>query len=756
MLDQFEELLAQPRSSTGVKRLVADLGELLLADEPLVHVVLGLREEFLGELTALDGSLPELLGNYYRLDYLGEVAAGDVIEGTAANGGRDVDPRGKDLLIRDLLELEFAASSGLGRVREPGSNGRVMPPVLQVVCHAWWNKREEHGGRFLESYRAGDARATLEDWFGGLLAALTRRERETAAACLSYLVGRHGAKIAVQGEQLARALHVSRQSLDATLDRLSTRSIVRVTRDLLGERWYELYHDTYGALARDWRAKTEYERRLWWQRLGWRVAAAIVLLGASAGYWFMGPQPETARQVIAEARLEDPASFERGHEAFLLLRERAAFRTEASRLWADAWRQRARRAEEGGRVDEAFLSSLVSVAYRPRGDPRIEVAIPANLEGVERTYRHDGAGVIDAALSVDEESVITVDERGDALVWEAGSGRLLGRTLRLRAALEAERDSRASASSVKRLQVLTVGRHPEGAYSLAYGLSETDQDANLVVWRCDDGRIFERLQLARSDLAKTGRAVVAVSVDGMYVATTGPGSSRLWRVTRGLEPVYFVKRGLTRLRERVDAVAFLQVGQDQVALVTGGATRDIWVWKIWSGRQARVGKAPAPITAVVSGASSGRFVVVTDDDRAQLWTLAGPRGRTFQVPAGSVVGLRKDGPEIIGVTETGAVVWNGFDGQRMEASDWKSAGVKVFALLRDGQRALGRVHGVVRLIRLPGQHPEPLPLDGGEAVAVWSKRLGLCFDRKGRPVSTGRPGADDECLAFPGSADVSR
>src|SRR5207244_6068036 len=106
-----------------------------LEDDPLLRVVLSIREDFVAQLDPYASQLPDGMRTRYRLERLGGTAALRAAVEPARRGGRSFSPGVAEQLVEDLLEVRVDTERGAVPVR----GEHVEPVQLQVACHSLWD-----------------------------------------------------------------------------------------------------------------------------------------------------------------------------------------------------------------------------------------------------------------------------------------------------------------------------------------------------------------------------------------------------------------------------------------------------------------------------------------------------------------------------------------------------------------------------------------------------------------------------------------
>jgi hypothetical protein len=103
-----------------------------------LHIVISMREEFLGELGIFQNKVPDLFANYYQLKYPTKQQSADIIRRTCSTRKVEVHEENLVLLIKDLATVERGAGTTLERaVSMPAGSGPVerdfiIPPYANL------------------------------------------------------------------------------------------------------------------------------------------------------------------------------------------------------------------------------------------------------------------------------------------------------------------------------------------------------------------------------------------------------------------------------------------------------------------------------------------------------------------------------------------------------------------------------------------------------------------------------------------------
>ena len=319
ILDQMEEYVLYHGRDGGP--LAGALEDVLTRPDLPVHVLLGVRDDSLGDLDAFKRRLPGLFGNLLRLDHLTRAAARSAIEGPlrayAELGGPAVTA--EDELVEAVLE-EVAAGrieqqlSGRGLVDEGRRERRVEAPYLQLVLERLWEVERQSGSDVLRAStlaELGGAERVVEEHLERALAGLDGGERDLVARLFNHLVTPSGTKISHAVDDLARYADEQPSRLEPVLAALDVARILRrVPGRGGGPPRYEIFHDVLAPAVLAWRTRHEAERALERERAAARLrhrrvaVVAVIALVALAGttalaVWALSQRADARKQALA-------------------------------------------------------------------------------------------------------------------------------------------------------------------------------------------------------------------------------------------------------------------------------------------------------------------------------------------------------------------------------------------------------------------------------------------------------------------------
>jgi hypothetical protein len=239
-LDQFEEFFS--RWSPQVRQaFIAELAELYEARDVPVKIVFSLREDWLAAISEIEARLPELYRIKLRLLPLSPSQACQAIIGPVEQLGMRYDPALIERLLADLVSE-----------RTTDKDAAVMPPQLQLVCSALYERTRSEGRSSitLADYAAiGQAQGILARRIEEALQEHLGAEREVAKQILMALVTSQAGRAWAGLESIALEIGVEAAMIEHTLARLIGQRLVRRLDEGQG---YELAHDILAASIASW------------------------------------------------------------------------------------------------------------------------------------------------------------------------------------------------------------------------------------------------------------------------------------------------------------------------------------------------------------------------------------------------------------------------------------------------------------------------------------------------------------------------
>jgi WD40 repeat protein len=433
ILDQAEELFLYDNAG-----FVAVLPELVNRPDLRVNVLLSIRDDSLARLDVFKARLPDVFGNYLRLDRLSRDAGRDAIVRpveswralAAGSDAVDVEPALAEAVLDEV---------GTGRI-DAGVGGRgaaeveagIETPYLQLVMQRVWDEERASGSSLLRLdtfQRLGGAERIVAEHLERAVAALSARERDVAASIFNQLVTPSGMKVAHGVADLAEYANVSSEELEPVLKRLDEGRILRkAASDERGDQ-YEVFHDVLAGAVLGWRTRHEADRRVAHERERARrrhrrlaIAATLALVAlavmtALTVYAFSLRDEARDREAEARAsalRAYSATELQRDPELSLLLALESA-RLRQDEVTADALRRA---------LSRSHLRGVARI-----GKPITDLAAMPN--GAIAIATDDGS-VLRRAANGELEALVEEDKRATSWLTDNHVLTLRGRRLSVR------------------------------------------------------------------------------------------------------------------------------------------------------------------------------------------------------------------------------------------------------------------------------------------------------------------------------------
>ena len=313
VFDQFEELFTLHQQHWRAREpFFVQLAELLEHD-PLLRVVVAIREDYLAQLDRYRALLPGGLRTRLRLERLRADAALRAVTGPVARARRNYAPGAAEQLVGDLLKMRV--DIGGGEVVEV--EGEYAEPVqLQVVCQSLWASLppevDEITSGDLE--RFGDVDDVLSRFYTTAVAAAAATARISEKDLRRSLERTFITPMGTRGTVYAGTTETG-QIPNPAIEELERRHLLR-GEHRAGTRWLELTHDRLiepiraSNRARGVAAQARRVRRLTLAAIVLAVALAVAI---AVAFWVLpshttvpqlrGMTPERAAVALEQAGL---------------------------------------------------------------------------------------------------------------------------------------------------------------------------------------------------------------------------------------------------------------------------------------------------------------------------------------------------------------------------------------------------------------------------------------------------------------------
>lgn len=457
-LDQMEQILLQDRDPAHLEVFITCVDRLAGQPSAGLHVVLAMREDYLGRFRDKARGRRRLLENGFRL---GPLTVGDMVDSVVAAAARGEPPQAWSAEEIRPLMLE---------VRTPGQSesdeAEVEAAYAQIVCRALFAERARDG---MPSARGGPVRAEpiLQEYLEATIASLGDQRAHAIRLLEEHLIAADGSRTLLTEKEARAALPEG--AFEPILRALEGAAVLR-SEAHQGSRYFEIGHDWLAKKVHEQRQRLareralreliereETERRAKAQRESARrlriflTATAIglsVTIVLAIVAFRQRNDAVVARQRAMEAQTEAVGARRRARDLLLLAGARALLARDSAMWAADllletdnpedmeafGWRDLALSAL--GRATTSISLSghkedLTNVVFSHDG----QRVLTSSVDGTARAYSVDGTGnpvVIDgragamfaACYSADDKRVISASADGVFAIWDAATGEL--------------------------------------------------------------------------------------------------------------------------------------------------------------------------------------------------------------------------------------------------------------------------------------------------------------------------------------------
>jgi WD40 repeat protein len=718
ILDQAEEYFLYHGGDNGGGTFASEFPAVVNDPDLRVNFIMAVRDDSLAKLDAFRKRIPNVFGNYLRLEHLDRDAARAAIVEPVAEYNRlvgaddavTIEPALVDAVLEQVVTGKVdVGQTGRGSVESTNGEVRIETPYLQLVLRRLWDEERAAGSRELRLAtleRLGGAEQIVQDHVERALSDLSPEEKDVAAALFDHLITPSGTKIAHEASDLAEYAGTTTPEVMPVLTTLGEERILRSVEGSGGrDSRYEIFHDVLAEPILSWKAGHETGRALEaasaqarrrHRRLALVAALSLVSLVVLAGltlFAFSQRSTSASRERTAKSReLAATALAQLGNDPELSL----VLALQAAKV------------QQNPSVDTALRAALVASRVRRSasvGRPVESIAVAR--DGTLVVATKSGTSFFDDRL--DRVGRLPplgrfLGVRGDDLLFLTRRGlELRSPEGKLRQLIGIRPGADLPVVNLKTGGVVGHVRMPSKIKFAAIGprgtlLAVSDGSKRVVVINALTGD-------ARFELPQPSNVTSLAFGPGAHLIATGghDGTSRLWKIATGKER--FVLHGHVG---PVRDVAF-SPRADLVASVSNDGTAR--VFKSSDGTPVAVMSGhTAPVTHVSFSPDGTRIVTASEDGTAGVWKaetgqqLAVLRGQQGTVTAAGFVG---DGSDAVTGSDDGSVKL------------WYTLQQPVLDVLATLPRP------VVRAQALPGGRVEAVLGDGQARV----------FDRHGRQVA---------------------
>jgi WD40 repeat protein len=621
IFDQFEEMftLYPERWQEQQDALFRQISEALDSD-PLLRVVLIIREDYLPQLDPFTRLLPEGLRIRFRLERLRQDQALDAVVKPLANTPYKFADGAAKSLVKELARIRTVVAAGEEWVEGP----YVEPVQHQVVCMRLWSRRRRDTGVIsLEDIEKLNIDRALAEFYEDVIKAAI-----TATGVTEFQLRTWFGEILITPLGTRGTVFKERESTggipNAAVEVLEEQHLIRAEYRS-GASWYELAHDRFiepiQASNRTWLDERE-EALHARQRLE-QKAAEWVRLGRGQGGLL-----DEVELLETDRWLADPSFNDLGDSAEL------SELVQASRKEIE----KAREEKEAAQRRELEHAQALEAEQRQLADEQAAVA---------RLYRRH-RNVLAVCLALVVAAVVWGYLGWQNAIWHRNKAKDQAQNAAL---------SKAVATSISNLDT-----DPELSILLALHAAQAGKAAGKqrVVNEAADalGRAISasRIRMTLRTDAKEA-PTVAYNHDGTLLATKGRDNTVIvWDVSTGEQ--------LRSLRKHTDFVSAVAFASENNLLATASSDKTARVWDAVSGKELVSLEHDSEVVSVAFSAVGELLATAEASGFLRLWNVTtgkpatglGLNGRKYEWV--TALSLSPDGKYLATASRDGTVaVW---------------------------------------------------------------------------------------------------
>lgn len=268
ILDQFEEYFLYQGEASGLDSVAYQLVQAINSTQLRANFLLSLREDALARLDHFKGQIPFLLDNRLSIQHLDRQAGYEAVTAPLQQYNRQygfnysLEPALVEAVLDQVSSGKVALSKqGSGVSVTQGAGERIEAPYLQLVLTRLWEHETQAGATLLRHATLeslGGAAKIVANHLKDTMRSLSTDEQAMAAHFFDRLITPSGAKIALTVDDLAQYAETGAEQVQAVLQKLQEKRLVRGVQSPAGESQYEIFHDVLGSAMLEW--QTNYEK----------------------------------------------------------------------------------------------------------------------------------------------------------------------------------------------------------------------------------------------------------------------------------------------------------------------------------------------------------------------------------------------------------------------------------------------------------------------------------------------------------------
>ncbi|MCB8920096.1 MAG: pre-peptidase C-terminal domain-containing protein [Ardenticatenaceae bacterium] len=535
IIDQFEEILTTHLGHWQERHTFFEQLNQALLDDPMLWVVLSMREDHIAALDPYAPLLPDKLRARFYMQRMAANAALEAVEGPAKENGRPFEHTAAQELVDNLRQIRARGQE------TPGEIGQFVEPVqLQLVCYQLWEEIVKKGAVSIthdDVEILADVDQALAEYYEKVIRQVVEDTDTSELRLRTWFQN----KLITKGETRGIVPEGDTSEFSqSTIDLLQTKFLLRrVNR--AGSNWYELVHDRFiGPISQ--------ANREWFQNNPYYRDAERWQTSKDPHHLYEGRQLLEAREQAAKLP-PDPILQE-----FL----DTSYQEEQKRK-EEARKQQEARRKEAEREQEEKRRTLVLRGVSVSGVIVLLLAMFAAWQAVRATQNAELA--VEQRGTAEANAILAVEQQGTAEASAALAATNADRAI-ASANLAITREAEAQAAQLEAQENLQLAQASQLAFHSNNNLSSDPQlsrllavEASRIITTTSSTNVhiaqaiqdteqtindalsqaLENAQLQASWFASADFPVLAFDPHGRFLQTTSNYSIRLWTIPEGKE-----------------------------------------------------------------------------------------------------------------------------------------------------------------------------------------------------------------------------
>ena len=263
VLDQFEEYFLYHPGEDEAGGFAHELVQAINSPDLHANFLFSLREDALARLDRFKDRIAFLFDNRLSMTRLQREQGYEAVTRPLAQFNSDygtaysIEPALTEAVL-DQVARGKAALVRQGASVTTAEAGYIEAPYLQLVLTRVWGEEQAQNSatlRWQTLDALGGAETIVATYLDNTMSSLSSDQQAIAARFFDRLVTLGGAKIALSLDELVRYAHAEPAEVNALLQQLQEKRLVRGVQSPTGVIQYEIFHDVLAQAVLDWQGR---------------------------------------------------------------------------------------------------------------------------------------------------------------------------------------------------------------------------------------------------------------------------------------------------------------------------------------------------------------------------------------------------------------------------------------------------------------------------------------------------------------------